>query len=77
MPSNSRFTRIYATLLFLLSSMIATVFTTLLGVSSNKGESMTYHNLRSDEQLQVCYKYIIAFSISYRYKFSLIILKMR
>lgn len=71
MPSNSRFIRIYATLLFILSSVIATVFTTVLSVSSDKKESMTYHNLRSDEQLQVCYKYIIAFSIAYRYKFNL------
>lgn len=74
MPSNSGFIRIYTTLLFILSSMIATVFTTVLSVSSDRRESMTYHNLRSDEQLQVCYKYIIAFSIAYRCKLNLMIL---
>lgn len=74
MPSNSMFIRIYATPLFILSSMIATVFTMVLSVSSDRRESMTYHNLRSDEQLQVCYEYIIAFSIAYRCKFNLTIL---
>lgn len=74
MPSNSGFIRIYTTLLFILSSMIATVFTPVLSVSSDRRESVTYHNLRSDEQLQVCYKYITAFGIAYRCEFNLIIL---
>lgn len=52
------------------------VFTTMLSVSPIKRESIIYHNLRSDEQLQVYHKYIIAFSFAYRYKLNLNTLKL-
>lgn len=75
MSRNSRL-MICTTLLFMFSRVMAidSVYYSVKYII--RQESSTYHNLRSDEQLQVCSKYLIALTITHRYKFSSMILKL-